>query len=207
MSLTATLQRTTQRTTALSQSERETVAKVLTWDTQREVSPNEIEAIAIQLDIVWIKLTDNRAIPLHVDDFRAIRAAQLKQVADKVTENPVLEETRLEVYKTPFSRFKVVHSYKPNQKEPSRYVVESNGITPPSCTCPDYSYRHRNCKHIKAINEMASPLELEPVKPQSIKPKLAYDIANIGTQGNYAGLKAHKALRNKAISVAKVEAA
>jgi hypothetical protein len=82
MSLSATLQRTTQRTTALSQSERETVAKVLTWDTQREVSPNEIEAIAIQHDILWIRLMDDRAIPLHVETFRAIRAAQALDQAE-----------------------------------------------------------------------------------------------------------------------------
>ena len=144
---------------------------------------------------------------MYLEAFRAIRRQQLEQLNDEVTENPVLEETRLEVYKTPFSRFKAVHSYKPGLERFTRYVIESNGINPPSCTCPDYSFRHRDCKHIEAINEAASLLELEPTKPQSIKPKLAYDIANIATQGNYAGLKAHKALRNKAMSVANQEAA
>jgi hypothetical protein len=144
---------------------------------------------------------------VYLEAFRAIRRQQLEQLNDEVTENPVLEETRLEVYKTPFSRFKAVHSYKPGLEGFTRYVIESNGINPPSCTCPDYSFRHRDCKHIKAINEAASLLELEPTKPQSIKPKLAYDLANIATQGNYAGLKPHKALRNKAMSIAKVEAA
>ena len=191
----------------LTLADKQIIALVLTWDVQREVSPNEIEAIAIQHDILWVKLTDNRAIPLHVETFRAIRAAQFDLVKDEITENPVLEETRLEVYKTPFSRLKVVHSYKPGKEDFTRYVVESNGITPPRCSCPDYSYRHRDCKHIKAINEATKPLELEQVLPQTTKPKLAYDMANIATQGNYAGLKAHKALRNKAMSVASLEAA
>jgi hypothetical protein len=193
--------------TPLTLASKQIIALVLTWDCQRQVSADEIEAIAIQHDILWVKLTDNRAIPLHVKTFQAIRAAQQEPLNDEVTEVPVLPETRLEVYKTPFSRLKVVHSYKQGKEGFTRYVIESNGITPPSCTCPDYSYRHRDCKHIRAINEATKPLELEPVKPQAIKPKLAYDIANIATQGNYAGLKAHKALRNKAMSVTNQEAA
>jgi hypothetical protein len=193
--------------TPLTAANKQIIAKVLTWDTQREVSPKEIEAIAIQHDIFWVKLTNNRAIPIHIESFQAIRAAQQEPLNDEVTEIPVLPETRLEVYKTPFSRLKVVHSYKPGLEGFTRYVLESNGINPPRCSCPDYSYRHRNCKHIKAINEVASPLELEPVLPQSIKPKLAYDIAKIVTQGNYAGLKAHVALRNKAMLAANQEAA
>ncbi len=30
-------------------------------------------------DIVWVKLTDNRAYPLHVESFRAIRRQQMEQ--------------------------------------------------------------------------------------------------------------------------------
>lgn len=35
----------------LAAADKQIIAKVLTWDCQREVSPNEIETIAIQLDI------------------------------------------------------------------------------------------------------------------------------------------------------------
>lgn len=122
----------------LSAADKQIIAKVLTWDTQRQVRPDEIEAITIQHDILWVMLTDNRSVPLHVETFRAIRATQLEQVKDEVPENSVLEETRLEGYRTLFSRFKVVHSYKQGLEGFTRYVVESNGIKPPSCTCLDY---------------------------------------------------------------------
>jgi len=63
----------------LTLADRQIIADVLTWDAQREVSPSEIETIAITHDIVWVKFTDNRAIPLHVETFKSIRAAQLEQ--------------------------------------------------------------------------------------------------------------------------------
>lgn len=63
----------------LTEAARQTIADVLTWDTQEYVSPQEVETIAISHDMVWVKLTNNRAIPLHVDTFRNIRRQQLEQ--------------------------------------------------------------------------------------------------------------------------------
>lgn len=63
----------------LTHADRHIVADVLTWDTQHLVSSNEVETIAIAHDIVEVKLTDNRAIPLHVETFHAIRRQQLEQ--------------------------------------------------------------------------------------------------------------------------------
>lgn len=63
----------------LTYADRQIIASILTWDMQQEISPEEVETIAIVHDIVWVKLTDNRAIPLHVETFRAIRHQQLEQ--------------------------------------------------------------------------------------------------------------------------------
>lgn len=71
----------------LTLADRKIIADVLTWDCQRQVSASEIETIAIQHDIVWVKLTDSRAIPLHVETFKAIRAALLEQA--EVTDDDI----------------------------------------------------------------------------------------------------------------------
>lgn len=63
----------------LTEAARQTIADVLTWDTQEYVSPEDVETIAISHDMVWVKLTNNRAVPLHVDTFRNIRRQQLEQ--------------------------------------------------------------------------------------------------------------------------------
>lgn len=65
----------------LTRKVRYVIAQVLTWDTQRDVSADEVETISINHDILWVKLTDNRAIPIHVEAFRAIRRQQLEQLA------------------------------------------------------------------------------------------------------------------------------
>ena len=71
----------------LTLTDKQIIASVLTWDCQRKVSASEVETIAIQHDIVWVKLTDNRAIPLHVETFKAIRAALLEQI--EVTDDDI----------------------------------------------------------------------------------------------------------------------
>jgi len=43
------------------------------------VSPEEIETIAITQDILWVKLTDHRAVPIAVHTFRSIRRQQWEQ--------------------------------------------------------------------------------------------------------------------------------
>ena len=60
----------------LSASDRQIIAAVLTWDCATPVNPQEVETIAISHDIVWVKLTDNRAVPIHVESFRAIHRQQ-----------------------------------------------------------------------------------------------------------------------------------
>lgn len=80
----------------LTLSDRQIIADVLTWDRQEYTSPEEIETIAIQSDVVWVKLTDNRAVPLHVDTFRNIRRQQLEE-QNLVDVEPAPEKSGVEV--------------------------------------------------------------------------------------------------------------
>lgn len=80
----------------LTLSNRQIIADVLTWDRQQYTSPEEVETIAIAHDVVWVKLTDNRAVPLHVDTFRNIRRQQLEQEDLPVAE-PAQEDNAVEV--------------------------------------------------------------------------------------------------------------
>lgn len=80
----------------LTYADRQIIASVLTWDTQRDVAPEEVETIAIVHDIVWVKLTDNRAVPLHVETFRAIRHQQLEQPCIDEVEYVTQLEAKLE---------------------------------------------------------------------------------------------------------------
>lgn len=91
MTLTASI---TQVQETLSLADKQIIASVLTWDTQRKVTAEEVETIAIVHDIVWVKLTDNRAIPLHVETFRAIRHQQLEEQTEVISD--VEYVTRLE---------------------------------------------------------------------------------------------------------------
>ncbi len=50
--------------TPLTYADKQLVADVLTWDCQRSVSAEEIETIAITHDILWVKLTEHRAVPI-----------------------------------------------------------------------------------------------------------------------------------------------
>jgi hypothetical protein len=83
----------------LTLADRKIIASVLTWDCQRQVSASEIETIAISHDILWVKLTDNRAIPLHVETFKAIRAALLEQ-AEAVEDAIVVDSDGNQPYPT-----------------------------------------------------------------------------------------------------------
>ena len=93
----------------LTKADKQIIASVLTWDCQRQVSASEIETIAIQHDIVWVKLTDNRAIPLHVETFRAIRRQQLK----KAKASPTFVVTPNVVKREPISQNALAYSANP----------------------------------------------------------------------------------------------
>lgn len=73
----------------LTVSDRAVIAQVLTWDCQREVVPEEIETIAIKHDILWVKLTEGRSVPIAVDTFRTIRRQQLEQKARQLADAEV----------------------------------------------------------------------------------------------------------------------
>lgn len=102
----------------LTLADRKIIADVLTWDTQREVSASEVETIAIQHDIVWVKLTDNRAIPLHVETFRAIRRQQQEpreanSELEKAKASPAFVATQNVVKREPISQSAPAYSANP----------------------------------------------------------------------------------------------
>ncbi|AFZ11328.1 hypothetical protein Cri9333_0347 [Crinalium epipsammum PCC 9333] len=70
---------------AIALSHRQIIAQVLSWDLSREVHPDEIEAIQIKNDIVWVNLTRDRAVPIAVETFRNIYE---QQTTEEITEEP-----------------------------------------------------------------------------------------------------------------------
>ncbi|MBD1806339.1 hypothetical protein H6F98_12875 [Microcoleus sp. FACHB-SPT15] len=69
----ATLPRTT---APLSSDDKGTIAAVLTWDLCKPVTPEEIEAIQVNGEWVAVRLSCQRAVPIHRDVFRSIRQQQ-----------------------------------------------------------------------------------------------------------------------------------
>ena len=67
---------------ALTLSDKEVIASVLTWDMQQHVTADEIITIAIVHDILWIRLTRNRAVPIALGTFNSIRSQQLAQQSE-----------------------------------------------------------------------------------------------------------------------------
>lgn len=65
-----------QKTAPLSSNDRVTIAAVLSWDLCKLVTPEEVEAIAVQGEWVAVYLTSYRAVPIHKEVFRSIRQQQ-----------------------------------------------------------------------------------------------------------------------------------
>lgn len=60
----------------LTDKEKQIAASVLTWDACKEIKPEEIVGWVPQNDIAWFFLTDNRAYPIHKQQFRQIKETQ-----------------------------------------------------------------------------------------------------------------------------------
>lgn len=70
---TATLLR---KTAPLSSEDKVAIAAVLTWDLCKKVTPEEVEAIQVNGEWVAVRLSFQRAVPIHRDVFRSIRQQQ-----------------------------------------------------------------------------------------------------------------------------------
>lgn len=64
----------------LSQAERETVAKILSWDRRQHISPDEILFLWVDCDLVWVQMTQKRSVPIYVETFCDIRRKQMEGV-------------------------------------------------------------------------------------------------------------------------------
>lgn len=80
------------RTSPLTASDRIRIAKVLSRDLCRTVHPEEVEAICMEVDILWVKLTVG-AVPIHKETFKAIDEAQQ---SDDVVKYVMAQEAKLE---------------------------------------------------------------------------------------------------------------
>ncbi len=63
-------------TTPLSNQDKDAIAAVLTWDLCKKISPDEVEAIQVNGDWVTVRLSFQRAVPIHREIFRSIRHQQ-----------------------------------------------------------------------------------------------------------------------------------
>lgn len=76
----------------LSQSDRATIASVLTWDMCAEVQPYEVITIAVVNSIVQVKLTGGRAALLAVETFKLILDQQRSLVDEDIAYVERLEQ-------------------------------------------------------------------------------------------------------------------
>lgn len=76
----------------LNQSDRATIARVLTWNRCTEVQAHEVITIAVTNGIVQVKLTGGRAALLSVDTFKLILQLSRQQVDEDVAYVEQLEQ-------------------------------------------------------------------------------------------------------------------
>ncbi len=98
------------KTEVLSYEERQIIASVLSWDAiDKTFSADEIEAIRIEGDMVWVKLT-NGAWPISRNMFRSILEAQRAAITKQIEEidekiEKVAQPTSKKVEKKPLPAF------------------------------------------------------------------------------------------------------
>lgn len=66
----------TRKTAPLSSKDRMAIAAILTWDLCKQIAPEEVEAIQVNGEWVAVRLSYQRAVPIHRDVFRSIRQQQ-----------------------------------------------------------------------------------------------------------------------------------
>ena len=74
-----------------TRSRQERIASVLTWDMQQDITADEIITIAVVHDMLWVRLTRNRAVPIAVETFQEIRNQQMQQAEAEVNYVMALE--------------------------------------------------------------------------------------------------------------------
>ena len=102
-------QATTKRE-VLSYADRITIASVLTWDAcgNYTYSPDEILAIRIDKDVVWVKLTSDRSRPVCRFVFRSI-VEKLKASAQKQID-AIIEAEQEELAEAEREMSEIIHS-------------------------------------------------------------------------------------------------
>ncbi|NEP14773.1 MAG: hypothetical protein F6K14_32180 [Symploca sp. SIO2C1] len=103
MTYTATRTRET-----LSYADRVTIASVLTWDAiNKTFSPDDIEAIRIEGDMVWVKLTQG-SWPISRYMFRSILEAQRASINKQMEQ--IIEVEAQEVAEAEREMSEIIHA-------------------------------------------------------------------------------------------------
>lgn len=63
----------------LNTQEKAAIAAVLSWDLCKPIQPDEVESIRVRGEWFQIRLSCDRAVPIHRDVFRTIRQQQMAQ--------------------------------------------------------------------------------------------------------------------------------
>ncbi|NER99650.1 MAG: hypothetical protein F6J86_38555 [Symploca sp. SIO1B1] len=106
--MTSTLTQSTQTTEALSYADRVTIASVLTWDSiGKTFSPDEIEAIRIDGEMVWVKLTQG-SWPISRYMFRSILDAQRASINKQMEQ--IVEIEAQEVMESEREMDEIIHA-------------------------------------------------------------------------------------------------
>ncbi|NES17906.1 MAG: hypothetical protein F6K41_03040 [Symploca sp. SIO3E6] len=93
---------------ALSYADRVTIASVLTWDAiNKTFSPDEIEAIRIEGDMVWVKLTRG-SWPISRHMFRSILEAQRASINKQMGQ--IIEAEAQEVAEAECEMSEIIHA-------------------------------------------------------------------------------------------------
>ncbi|NEP55981.1 MAG: hypothetical protein F6K31_03015 [Symploca sp. SIO2G7] len=130
---------TTRTREALSYADRVTIASVLTWDSINKVfSPDDIEAIRIEGDMVWVKLSTG-SWPISRYMFRSILDAQRASINKQMEQIIEIEAQEVAEAEREMSTH---HHATATQKFYSQHLGIDNWLTEPIGTNPDaiFSY-------------------------------------------------------------------
>lgn len=122
----------------LSYADRCIIASVITWDNMGNAfSPDDVWAIRIEEDMVWVKLTGDRSYPISRFMFRSILEAQ-QSAATKQLET-IIEIESAEVLEAEREMSEIIHSIA--QEEVELYLnSQYEWLSEPIGSNPDYIF-------------------------------------------------------------------
>lgn len=126
------------QTSPLSYADRCVIASVLTWDNMgNPFSPDDIWAIRIEEDMVWVRLTGDRSYPISRFMFRSILETQRNAATQQL--ETIIETEAAEVLEAEREMSEIIHEVA--QEELDEYLANQNDwLIEPIGTNPDYIF-------------------------------------------------------------------